>query len=259
MKIQPISLLFYLVALSLFLTSACRTHGPAFSANADPYMAKPVYRGENSGAFYLSGRLNKGYEYYADEKNHSNELSAHLSFMSQYFYISGGFSGYWGKYKVNGAINPVTGDSRLPFNGGGGRIEMGGRIPLENNFDVLLGFSGELFSEGGKFTEYSRDSFEYFTLGLSRIHFNVAPAMDLRYAPPGKWDFGMRYSLDSYISFSDLVNNSRNSYLHRFTLHLTYNRVTAYGQIGLTPDNQQVLSLGMAYGIPFRKEKKEVK
>lgn len=257
MKTQPILLLFTLLA-TLFLFSNCRTHGPAFSANADPYLAKPAYRGENEGAFYLSGRFNKGYEYYADERNVGGEFSAHVSFMSQYFYASGGFFGYWGNYDVNAAVSPVTGGGRQPFNGGGVRGELGGRIPLAGDFDVLLGVNGEMFREGGKFAENSGDAFsDIFTLGLARTHFNMAPALDLRFAPAGKWDIGMRYTLDSYISFSDLYeSNQQNSYLNRLTLHTTVDRVTAYGQIGFTPDQQRVFSVGLAYGIPFKKREK---
>ncbi|MEK7257268.1 MAG: hypothetical protein AAB316_21115, partial [Bacteroidota bacterium] len=97
-------------------------------------------------------------------------------------------------------------------------------------------------------------------LGLTRVHINIAPALDLRFAPPGKWDLGMRYSLDSYISFQDLYESEQsNSYLHRLTLHTTIDRMTAYGQIGFTPDQQRVFSLGLAYGIPFKKKGKEEK
>jgi hypothetical protein len=261
MKIQHIALYFSLLMVAFAILPSCRTHGPAFSANADPYMAKPAYRGENDAAFYLSARFNKGYEYYEEEQNTGGEVSGHVSFMSKHFYASGGFFGYWGKYDVNGAVSPVTGGGNQPFNGGGIRGEMGGRIPLEGNFDVLLGINGEFFREGGKYAENSSDALaDFFTLGLNRSHINMAPAMDLRFAPPGKWDIGMRYTLDSYISFSDLFESEQdNSYLHRLTLHTTIDRVTAYGQLGFTPDNQRVFSLGLAIGIPFNKKGKEEK
>ena len=85
----------------------------------------------------------------------------------------------------------------------------------------------------------------------------MAPALDLRFAPPGKWDIGLRYTLDSYISFSDLyASEHHNSYLQRLTLHTAIDRVTLYGQIGFTPDDQEVYSLGMAFGIPFNKKEK---
>lgn len=260
MKIQPTFLSFSRLAAAVVLFSACRTHGPAFSATTDPYMAKPAYRGEDEGAFYLSARLNRGYEYYVDENNQSTELAGHVSYMYEHFYFSGGFFGYWGKYKVNGAVSPVTGAGVQDFNGGGFRLEMGGRLPLEDNFDVLLGVHGEMFAEGGEFAKNSRDAFsDVITLGLSRLYINLAPAFDLRFAPAGKWDIGMRYSLDAYISFSDLINNDKRSYLHRLTLHTTIDRVTAYGQIGFTPDEQRVFSLGMTYGIPFKEPEKEPK
>ena len=261
MKIQHISLFFSLLAIVFLSLPSCRTHGPAFSANADPYMAKPAYRGENEGAFYLSGRINQGYEYYEGEKNRGAELSGHVAYMAQYFYASGGFFGYWGNYDVNAAVSPVTGGGNQSFNGGGVRGEMGGRIPLESNFDVLLGINGELFGEGGKYAENSSDAFaDIFSLGLTRMHINIAPAFDLRFAPPCKWDIGMRYTLDSYLSFTDLYESDQDkSYLHRLTLHTTMDRVTAYGQIGFTPDEQRVFSFGLAYGIPFKKKEKVVK
>ncbi len=67
----------------------------------------------------------------------------------------------------------------------------------------------------------------------------------------------MRYSLDSYISFTDLINSDKSICLHRLTLHTTIDRVTASGQIGFTPDEQRVFSLGMIYGLPFKKPEKE--
>ena len=168
MKIQHHTLFYLLSATVFFMLPACRTHGPAFSANADPYMAKPAYRGENEGAFYLSARINQGYEYYEGERNTGAELSGHVSYMSRHFYASGGLFGYWGKYDVNGAVSPVTGGGNQPFNGGGIRAELGGRIPLESNFDVLLGVNGEFFAEGGKYAENSSDALaDVFTLGLS--------------------------------------------------------------------------------------------
>jgi len=261
MKIQHISLFFSILAIALLSLLSCRTHGPAFSANADPYMAKPAYRGENEGAFYLSGRINQGYEYYEGEQNTGAELSGHVSFMAKHIYVCGGFFGYWGKYDVNAAVSPITGGGKQSFNGGGVRGELGGRIPLESNFDLLLGINGEMFREGGKYADNSSEALaDFFTLGLSRTHLNIAPALDLRCAPPGKWDIGLRYTLDSYISVSDVFESEQdNSYLHRLTLHTTIDRVTAYGQIGFTPDEQRVFSLGMAYGIPFKKKEKAMK
>ncbi|MFN0175367.1 MAG: hypothetical protein ACKVU0_12010 [Saprospiraceae bacterium] len=261
MKIQHISLFVSLLVIALLSLPSCRTHGPAFSANADPYMAKPAYRGENESAFYLSGRINQGYEYYEGEQNTGAELSGHVSFMSEHVYICGGFFGYWGKYGVNSAVNPITGGGKQSFNGGGVRGEMGGRIPLESNFDLLLGINGEMFREGGKYADNSSEVLaDILTFGLSRTHLNIAPAVDLRCAPSGKWDIGLRYTLDSYISVSDIFESEQdNSYLHRLTLHTTIDRVTAYGQIGFTPDEQRVFSLGMAYGIPFKKKEKVVK
>lgn len=256
MKNQPTTLLFAFLGLITFSFSNCRTHGPAFSANANPYMAKPAYRGENQGAFYLSGRINQGYEYYADEQNRSAEVSGHVSYMSKHFYVSGGLYGFWGKYDVNSSVSPVTGGGNQPFNGGGARLELGGRIPLENHMDLLLGINGGMFREGGKYVENSSDVLaDIFTLGLNHTHINMAPALDLRFAPPGKWDLGMRYSLDSYISFSDLYESrQRNSYLHRLTLHTTFDHLTAYGQVGFTPDAQRVFSLGLSIGMPFKKK-----
>lgn len=258
MKIQHLFQFFSLIALLLLSLPSCRTHGPAFSANADPYMAKPAYRGENEGAFYLSGRINEGYEYYPNERNKGAEVSGHVAFMMKHFYVCGGFFGYWGKYDVNATVSPVTGGGNQSFNGGGVRGEMGGRIPLESNFDLLLGINGEIFREGGEFAQNSSDAFSnIFTLGLTRTHLNIAPALDLRYASPRNWDIGMRYTLDSYISFADVFEaNQKDSYLHRLTLHTTIDRVTAYGQIGFTPDQQRVMSLGLAYGIPFKKKGK---
>lgn len=255
MKIQSIFLFSSLLAVVFFLSN-CRTHGPAFSANTDPYMAKPAYRGENEGAFYLSGRINQGYEYYEGERNTGAELSGHVSFMAKYFYAAGGFFGYWGKYDVNPVVSPVTGGGNQPFNGGGVRAELGGRIPLESNFDVLLGINGEMFREGGKFAENSSEAWaDIITLGFTRVHINFAPALDLRFAPPGKWDLGLRYSYDQYVSLADLYESEiGNSYFHRLTLHTTFDQVTAYGQIGFTPDDQRVFSLGLAYGIPFKKK-----
>ncbi|MFN0216030.1 MAG: hypothetical protein ACKVT2_17355 [Saprospiraceae bacterium] len=251
MKIQLIYLL--VPFLTTFLLTNCRTHGPAFSANTDAYMAKPAYRGESEDAFYFSGRLNQGYEYYENEKNTGAELSGHLSHMGKHIYASGGFFGFWGKYNVNTTFRSVTGGGNQAFNGGGIRGELGGRIPLENNFDLLLGVNGELFWEGGKYAENSSNVFaDIFSLGTNKTHLNLAPAIDLRVAPPGKWDYGIRYTLDSYVSGSE----QSNSYLHRLTLHSTFDRMTAYGQIGFTPDQQRVFSLGLAYGIPFKKKEK---
>lgn len=242
----------------LFLLNSCRTHGPAFYANADSYMAKPAYRGENQGAFYLSGRLNQGYEYYEGEKNVGGEFSAHLSYMGELFYASGGFYGFWGKYKVDTAISLVKGNVHQRFQGGGFRAELGGRVPLRGDFDLLLGVNGEMFREGGEYAQNSSDALlDVFTLGISRIHINMAPAADLRYIPVGKWDMGLRYSLDSYISVGDLyTDEQRTSLLHRVTLHATLNQATAFGQIGFTDDNQRVYSLGLAFGIPFGKKEK---
>jgi hypothetical protein len=174
--------------------------------------------------------------------------------MSKHFYLSGGLFGYWGKYKVNPAVNPVTGGGWQSFNGGGFRSELGVRIPLEQKFDVLLGVNTEIFREGGKYAENSSELFtDIFTFGLSRVHANIAPAIDLRFTPQGKWSGGLRYSFDTYFTATDLYENNANSYLNRVTLHATYDRFTAFGQLGFTGDHQQVSSVGLTYAIPFRK------
>lgn len=251
--------LYGLLALGLFSLVSCKTHGPAFSANANPYMTKPVYQGENVGAVYLSGRMNRGYEYYTGEENKGGEAALHVAYAMEYFYICAGFFGYWGKYNVNPAVNPVSGGGEQGFNGGGFRGEIGGRLPLEHNFDVLIGISGEMFREGGPYAKNNEEVFaDIFTFGLARNHLNLAPALDLRYSPYKSANIGMRYSLDSYFSVGDIFeDNQTNSYLHRLTLHGTVNPVTLYGQIGFTADQQRVYSLGMSYCIPFKK--KEVK
>lgn len=259
MKIQllPIStFLFGLVAL----LSSCRTHGPAFLANADPYMAKPVYRGENEAAFYLSGRINSGYEYYPNEENKSNELSGHVGFMGEYVYFAGGLFGYWGNYRVNPANAVNTKGGRQAFNGFGMRSELGARLPLRSNIDLLLGINGEMFKEGGEYTENSSEFFSsLLTLGLNTTYINAAPSAELRFAPTPIWDFGLRYSLDSYRTLTNVLETEQSSLLHRLTLHSTHDRFTVYGQAGFTADKQRVYSLGLAYGIPFGKKKTDNK
>lgn len=239
----------------------CRTHGPAFLANADPYMAKPVYHGENQGAFYVSGRYNQGYAYYEGERNRSGEFSAHGALAMEHFYVCGGFSGYWGNYDVNAAVSPVNGGGNQRFSGGGIRAEIGGRIPLANRFDVLVGANGEFFWEGGPYAENSSEALaDVLTLGLTRTHLNLAPALDLRFAPTRLWDIGLRYSLDAYRTVSDLYESGQpRSFLHRLTLHTTIDRFSIYGQAGFTPDGQKVYSLGAAVGFTFQKAEKSPK
>ncbi|MCC7467269.1 MAG: hypothetical protein IT261_13405 [Saprospiraceae bacterium] len=247
-----------MLAAGALLLVNCRTHGPAFLANADPYMAKPVYRGENQGAFYLSGRYNQGYEYYEGEQNRSGEFSAHAALAMENFYACGGFFGYFGKYDVNAAVSPVSGGGHQSFNGGGIRAEIGARIPLAPKMDVLIGVNGEYFLEGGPYAENSSDALaDVFTLGLTRTHLNLAPALDIRFVPSRLWDIGLRYSLDTYRSVANLYeSNQPRSFLHRLTLHTTFNRFTLYGQAGFTHDEQQVYSLGAAIGLPFKKSEK---
>lgn len=257
MKIQLLPFSTFLVAL-IALLSSCRTHGPAFLANADPYMAKPVYRGETESAFYLSCRINSGYEYYANEENNSSEVSAHVGLMGEYIYFAGGFFGFWGNYKVNPVNATQTRGGRQAFNGFGGRGELGARIPLRAKADLLLGINGEIFKEGGKYTENSSDLFTSFlTLGTNTTYVNAAPAAELRFAPTPVWDFGFRYSLDSYRTLINVLETEQSSFLHRLTLHSTYDQFTVYGQAGFTADKQRVFSLGLAYGFPFGKKKAE--
>jgi len=255
MKIQLLSFSAFLLSL-IVLLSSCRSHGPAFLANADPYMAKPVYRGENESAFYLSGRINSGYEYYPNEENKSSELSGHVGFMGEHIYFAGGLFGYWGNYRVNPANAVNSKGGRQGFNGFGARSELGARIPLRSKVDLLLGINGEMFKEGGQYTENSSEFFSsLFTFGLNTTYINAAPSAELRFAPTPVWDFGLRYSLDTYRTLVNVLESEQSSFLHRLTLHSTHDQFTVYGQAGFTTDKQKVFSLGLAYGFPFGKKK----
>lgn len=224
--------------------------------NANAYMAKPAYTGETTGAFYLSGRRNQGYEYYAEEINRSTELSGHVSFISKHMYASVGLFSFGGKYKVNPLNAYNTTGGWQSFNGFGGRGELGLRLPLKSKADLLVGINGESFSEWGKYSENSSNFFtNFFSLGLSTVYMNAAPSLDFRITPSDRFRFGLRYTYDIFYTLNDILGDRSNSNLHRLTLHGSAGEFVAYGQLGFTPDGQRLSSVGLSYGISFQKKK----
>jgi hypothetical protein len=237
-------------------------------------MAKPAWHGKGSSTVCFTGRANKGIVYYDGEKNNSYELSGHFSLMRKYFYYSGGLFGYWGKYQVD--TMPGNGVSLIPYrvSGFGQRHDIGGRIPFDDHFDMLLGISLSFFSESGKFAALTKDEASEVVTKIALFPF-VGPDiidsdysnktggmgtglnMDIRYSLAENRQFGLRYSLDSSKGEGLLTNPVQ---VHQITLHGTVNHITAYGQIGFGSYSESnftvqepLMSLGVAYSIPLGK------
>ena len=240
----------------LFLSS-CASHGPAFLGNTGGYMVKPVFNEQKAGAFYFSGRYNEGYVYYEGEKNRSFDLSGYVSFMWKYFYLSGGFFGYGGKYHLDTDSTSRIALKPLGYDGFGGRFDIGGRVPLEENLDLLFGISQEFFGQRGKFEDETQSETEeifgdIFTFGIDGISW--AYNIEARFRPSEKNSFGLRYTWDTVVGDEEgeiPVGYQKLDYSHRLSLHATFDRVTAFGQIGFTNTGQQLYGVGLCYAFPF--------
>lgn len=250
-------------------------YGPAYLGSNNAYMAKPVYKGEKANAIGLSGRTGRGVIYYDNEKNNSYEFAAHISFMRKYFYYSGGLFGYWGKYQIDTIPgNETAGLIPFKYHGFGVRHEIGTRIPVEDNFEILLGLAFQTFNERGEFSSLTKDEatqvitkvalFPFFGPDIFDADYKGSGGsgfginMDFRYAPSQNRHFGLRYGWDR----SRGEGFSPSLGMHQFTLHGTINNFTAYGQIGIgsyknSPfdTGKPLLSAGLAYAIPFGRKK----
>ncbi|MEZ4940918.1 MAG: hypothetical protein R3D58_08615 [Saprospiraceae bacterium] len=248
---------------AVLLLQACASHGPAYLGNAGTYMAKPTYEGKTAGAVYFSGAVNKGHVYYKGEKNNSFEMASHVSFMWRHFYLAGGLFGYGGKYKTKAGSTPST----LPkasygFNGFGFRMEIGGRLELNEKTDLLLGVHESFFGQSGALEEASGDAFENFFTDVFTLGTDGATAglnAEIRFSPAAKRSLGLRYSFESVagdisdppVGYQYLEN------IHRLSLHATIDRVTAFGQLGFTDTGQQVYNIGLSVAVPFWQKTRE--
>ena len=261
MKTNPVILLVTLFSAILF-GSGCSSHGPAYLANAGTYMAKPTYQGKYAGALYFSGSVNKGHVNYEGEKNSSFELSSHVSFMWKYFYLSTGLFGYGGSYKTKPGSTPsYLVKSSYGYKGAGFRLDLGARVPLDEKFELLLGLSETFFGQSGAFEEATQDEVgnifgDALTLGIDGATGGINT--EIRFSPAPKRSFGLRYTWDTvageadnpgvgYISLDDI---------HRLSLHATFDRVTAFGQLGFTNSGQKVFNIGLSCAIPFGQNKR---
>jgi len=242
------------IGFGLLGLSGCSRRGPAFPANANGYMAKPIYRGEDAGAWYFSGRMNRGYEYVGEEKNRGGDGAAHFSYTTKYWYISAGGYGYWGKYSTKpviiGPSSVVQPGGKYNFYGAGVRGDLGGRIPIPKHCDLLVGISGEFFRENRSFRRTNEFGEGTFIQEVAGATLNLAPALDFRFMFDSTSLIGLRYSFDTYYGVTQ--GDGVNFYLQRLTLHTTLNRITLFGQLGFARNNQKVYSLGMSYGIPTK-------
>jgi len=237
-----------LLLAALMLQSCGREYGLAFSGNTNGYMAKPGYHDQKSGAVYFSGRFNDGYTYYKGEKNRSFDLSSHVSLMREHFFFSGGLYGYWGTYHADTSGQGFR-FTPYNFNGFGMKSEAGVRIPLQKKFDLLAGFGLEFFAENGEYQTLSLDPTVLLGGSISGTGFGLS--LDARYSPSPKNCFGLRYGWENT---TENLGESADLYIHRFTLHGTFDRVTLFGQIGFASGKQEVFSGGLAYAIPFGRQ-----
>jgi len=262
MKTNP-AILFSALLGAIIFGQGCASHGPAYLGNAGAYMAKPTYEGKTAGALYFSGSVNKGHVYYEGEKNSSFELASHVSFMWKHFYLSGGLFGYGGSYKTKaGSTPPTLPKSSYGFGGFGMRMELGGRIPLNEKTDLLMGFSQCFFGQSGTLEDANRNEFEdifsdVFTLGTDGT--TAGLNAEIRFSPAAKRSLGLRYS---YEGVAGNVSNPPLGYqylsdIHRLSLHATIDRVTAFGQLGFTNTSQQVYNIGLSVAIPFWQKNRE--
>lgn len=243
--------------LSILFLSGCASRGPAFLGNTGGYMVKPAYNGQRAGAFYFSGRYNQGYIYYEGEKNRSFDLSGYTSLMWKHFYLSGGLYGYGGKYQLDTDSTDRISLKSLGYDGIGARFDIGGRVPLEENLDLLFGISHEFFAQRGKFEDETQSDAEeifgdVFTFGLDGISF--AYNIEARFQPSEKNILGLRYTWDSVVGDEEgeiPIGYMKLDYAHRLSLHATFDRVTAFGQIGFTDTGQQIYGVGLCYAFPF--------
>lgn len=253
----------YPLLLAIILAQGCASHGPAYLGNAGAYMAKPSYEGKTAGALYFSGSVNKGHVYYKGEKNSSFELASHVSFMWKHFYLSGGLFGYGGTYKTKaGSTPPTLPKSSYGFNGFGMRMELGGRVPLNEKTDLLLGVSEAFFGQSGALEDASGDAFEnlftdVFTLGTDGVTGGLHA--EIRFSPAAKRSLGFRYSYESVAgNISDPpLGYQYLSDIHRLGVQATIDRVTAFGQLGFTNTNQKVYNIGLSVAIPFWQKTKD--
>ncbi|MBK8194610.1 MAG: hypothetical protein IPK76_15850 [Lewinellaceae bacterium] len=264
-----------MLLVALLMQSCAPKYGPAYLGSNNAYMAKPVYKGAKANAVSISGRTGRGVIYYDNEKNNSSEFAAHVSFMRKHFYYSGGFFGYWGKYQVDTIPgNEASGLVPFKYHGFGARHEIGTRIPVEENFEILLGLAFQTFNERGEFSSLTKDEaaevitkvalFPFFGPDILDSDYKGSGGsgfginMDFRYAPSQNRYFGLRYGWDR----SKGEGFSPSLGMHQITLHGTINNFTAYGQIGFgsfqnsTFDiGKPLLSAGLTYAIPFGRKK----
>lgn len=258
-----------LLLAALFLQSCAPKYGPAYLGSNNAYIAKPAYKGEKANVVGLSGRVNKGVVYYDGEKNNTFEFSGHVSLMRKHFYYSACLFGYWGKYQVDTAAGSVVRLTPFQVKGNGFRHEIGGRIPLDESFDMLLGIGLQTFRERGEFAALTKDELGEVVTKIALFPF-LGPDiidkelkgggggfdlnMDIRYAPSANKFVGMRYSW----GFSKGKGATSPLRVHQVTLHGTVNHFTLYGQIGFSEYRQRLYDVqgnlfnaGLAYTIPF--------
>lgn len=249
MKFQSY-LWFIAIGFALVCLSNC-AYEPAFAANANGYMAKPTYQGENAGAWYFSGRMNLGYEYLGEEKNRGGEVAAHYSCITKNFYLSGGLYGYWGYFNTKPSLVVFSKpEGKYTFLGVGLRGDLGGRIAIRKQFDMLLGMSGEVFRENKYFRQKNEFGEGLYLQQRPGMTINIAPALDFRFMFNPNTMIGLRCSVDNY--FASTLNTDALFYLQRYTLHTTLKRMTLFGQLGCAAESQKVYSLGMSYAIPTK-------
>lgn len=246
MKIPDYPCLIF-IGVGIMALNGCQSSESAFSANTNAYMAKPIYQNQKAGAFYLSGRISQGDKPYGIETNNSGEVLAHFSGIKKHFFTAVGAFGYWGKYEYNASFSPTF---NTEYVGGGVRAEMGGRIPFNRTFDLLVGLSGEMYREYYAEDGRGRPNRDFYVWEPS--YFNIAPTLDLRFFTTNNWLAGVRYSLDNAFSLENLVNRVEIRYVNRFTVHALIRATTFYGQIGLSNSDRIVYSFGINYALPLK-------
>lgn len=274
MKNNPLYLLGSLFLAAFGLASCSRSYGPAYLGSNNAYLAKPAYKGHRTNTFCLGGRVNKGVVYYEGEKNNTYELSGHIALMRRHFYYSGGLFGYWGQYRMDADPGDAVELAPYQVRGFGFRHEIGGRIPMDDKFDLLLGFGMQSFNESGEFSDLTADEADEIATRIALFPFLGPDALDkkiknggagvdfnldVRYAPPAKnYLVGLRYS-PSLAQGKGLTNRMN---VHQLTLHGALGRFTAYGQVGFGQYRKNayqvegsLFHVGLAYSILFGRRK----
>ncbi len=275
MKAHPFPLAAGLLMAAFLLAGCGPKYGPAFLGSNNAYMVKPAYHGARANAVSLNARTNSGAIYYEGEKNHTYEFSGHVSLMRRNFYYSGGLFGYFGRYQIDTTAGDAVHLTPYQVNGFGARHEVGARIPLDKDWDLLMGVGLQTFNESGKFADLTRDQAQEVVTKIFLFPF-VGPDVldeklksggagydvnfDIRYTPSAKdYTLGMRYSWSASQGkgFTDFIR------VHQLTLHGSYKRFSAYGQIGFAGYRENLYDLhgnlfhaGLSYSIPFGRKKK---